>query len=44
MSIRQLADGTSIAKSFLESHSIENYKWIFEKKEGSKNGEVTKRN
>jgi hypothetical protein len=37
-------DGTDIPKSFLDSHSIGNYRWIFEIKQGQKNGYISKRN
>jgi hypothetical protein len=38
------ADGTEIPKNFLDSHSIENYRWIFKRKQGENNGHISKRN
>lgn len=39
------ANGTKIPKNFLDSHSIGNYKWIFELKEGKdERGWIDKKN
>jgi hypothetical protein len=39
------ADGTEIPKNFLDSHSIDNYKWIFDYKKGKdEKGYIDKKN